>query len=305
MHYPYYTVDVFTREPFSGAQITVFPTAEGLDERQMQLLAQETNHSETVFVFAGGGNDCAARLRVFSPQGEREFGSHTTVAAAYALARSGVLAAPAVNEPLYFDQGGQRLQVHISGEGESLSAQLALSVAPVIDRYAPDRVELRRILGLTDTDIERYQAAPLFVSCGRPYLVVPLRSLSALYRARFAAEAWAQSSVSSIPVQEVLLYSRECQAPAADFHLRLVGPQIGEREDPPVGAAVPAFAAYLCESQGLAEGTHTLCVERGRRETRQSLLQVEFDRRASAALNLRVGGDAVLVGQGQMRAPQR
>lgn len=303
MQYQYYTVDVFTSEPFSGAQITVFPQAEGLNERQMQLLAREMNHSETVFVFSDEQPDCTAGLRVFSPQGEKDFGSHTTVAAAYTLAHSGALSMPAVNEPVYFRQGGQRLQVHMRGAEQNLSAQLSLSVAPVFDRYVPDSGELQSILQLAEDDIERIKSGPLFVCCTTSYLVVPLRSLDALYRASHQAEAWAQSSVSSIPVQELLLYCQDTEASAADFHLRLVGPLIGERDDPPVGAAIPAFAAYLRETRKLAAGTHALCVERGLRETRQSLLQVEFDLKPSAPLNIRVGGDAVLVGQGLIRAP--
>ena len=70
-----------------------------------------------------------------------------------------------------------------------------------------------------------------------------------------------------------------------------------------MGAAVPAFVAFLCEVQKLADGKHTLWVERGMSSQRQSLLKVEFVRKQSSPLSLRVGGDAVLVGQGTMLAP--
>ena len=51
MKYNYYIADVFTKQIFSGAQIAVFPNAEGLSQQQMQLVARELNLSETVFVF--------------------------------------------------------------------------------------------------------------------------------------------------------------------------------------------------------------------------------------------------------------
>ncbi|MGZ5060059.1 MAG: PhzF family phenazine biosynthesis protein, partial [Methylobacter sp.] len=48
MKYNYYIADVFTKQIFNGAQIAVFPNAEGLNQQQMQLVARELNLSETV-----------------------------------------------------------------------------------------------------------------------------------------------------------------------------------------------------------------------------------------------------------------
>jgi len=50
MKIKYYTVDVFTKQAFSGDQIAVVPNATSLKPKQMQLIAQEFNLSETVFV---------------------------------------------------------------------------------------------------------------------------------------------------------------------------------------------------------------------------------------------------------------
>lgn len=132
---------------------------------------------------------------------------------------------------------------------------------------------------------------------------MPLRSLDAVCRAAFHAEAWAQSSASSVPVNEMLVYSGEAEAAKADFHLRLLGPGRSSQEDPPVGAAIPAFVAYLVNVQKLAGGTHALWVERGRSALRQSLLKVEFDQQAGSPLSVRIGGSAVLAGEGKMHSP--
>ena len=51
MQFKYYIADVFTDKPFNGAQIAVFPCADGLDQAQMQLLARELNLSETAFEY--------------------------------------------------------------------------------------------------------------------------------------------------------------------------------------------------------------------------------------------------------------
>ncbi|AKH69638.1 phenazine biosynthesis protein PhzF family [Spongiibacter sp. IMCC21906] len=297
----YKIVDVFTHQAFSGAQITVFPDAGSLNDEQMQSIAKEINHSESVFVLPGQAN-ATPELKIFSPTGPRPAGSHSCVAAAYVLAEGGHFEFTENNCHTQLTHGGAALDISLHRDGEKLHTQLSRQLQPQIDRYVPDNKELQGILGLGDHDIEQLKSRSLFVSCDTPYLIVPLRSMDAVYRARFNAEAWAQSSASSIPLSEILLYCREAEHPMADFHLRLLGPQISPQEDPPVGASVPAFAAFLREVQQLGEGSHNFWVERGKQSARQSLLKVEMLYKASAPLTVKVGGDAVLVGEGKLFA---
>jgi len=49
-NYRFIQLDVFTREPFAGNPLAVFPEAEGLTDEQMLKIAREMNLSETVFV---------------------------------------------------------------------------------------------------------------------------------------------------------------------------------------------------------------------------------------------------------------
>lgn len=298
---PYKIVDVFTEQAFGGAQITVFPDAQSLNDEQMQKIATEINHSESVFVLPGSG-DTAAELKIFSPRGPRPAGSHSCVAAAFVLAEDGRFTFTGEQCKTRFKHSQEQLDILVQRHNGRLHTQLARQVQPAIDHYVPDHKELQSILGLGERDIEQLKSRSLFVNCDTPYLIVPLRSMDALYRAKFNAEAWAQSSASSIPVSEILLYCRESEHPMADFHLRLLGPQISHQDDPPVGASIPAFAAFLCEVQTLGEGTHTFWVERGRQAQRQSLLKVELLRKKSSPLVVRVGGDAVLVGEGKLFA---
>lgn len=302
MEYVYRTVDVFTKTAYSGAQISVFPQADGLDASQMQLIAKEMSHPETVFIFAGS-NEIAAELRVFSPAGERSVGSHSVVAAARALLDTEVLAAGERDRLVHFSQGENIFDAVLSQKEGRLLTQLSMSVTPQIDRYVPDNNELQQVLGLGPDDIETLKAKTLFVSCESPYLIVPLRSMEAVYRARFNLEAWSRSSASAVAVNEVLVYCSETESLQTDFHLRILGEHIAHQDSPPVGAAIPAFVASLCETRGLADGTHTFWLERGRKALRQSILQVEFVKKATAALTVRVGGDAVLVAQGSIVAP--
>lgn len=49
-NYRFIQCDVFTREPFAGNPLAVFPEAAGLTDEQMMRIAREMNLSETVFV---------------------------------------------------------------------------------------------------------------------------------------------------------------------------------------------------------------------------------------------------------------
>jgi|SRR5215469_5994347 len=49
--YRYVRLDVFSNQPFTGIQLAVFPEAAGIDERRMQVIANEMALPETTFVF--------------------------------------------------------------------------------------------------------------------------------------------------------------------------------------------------------------------------------------------------------------
>lgn len=50
--YPFHLVNVFAETHFGGNPLAVFPHADGLNDEQMQSIAQQFNLSETVFIFA-------------------------------------------------------------------------------------------------------------------------------------------------------------------------------------------------------------------------------------------------------------
>lgn len=295
-----YTVDVFTGQPFGGAQIAVFPRAEALDTAQMQRIAAELNLPDSVFL---GGTDQPHRyrLRTFTPREEVDFAGHAVLAAAHVLAISGQVSAGTTLELLH---GFGPVQVRLGPlQGRSGFVQFSRTVFPVTDRFVPSADELAGILSVERRLLGERDLQPLLVACERPYLILPLRSLEAVTQARFNAAAWAGSHAPSMLAQELLLFCRQTESPQANFHARLIGPDIGVRDDPPVGAALPAFAAYLAAQPGLRAGTHTFTVERGFDATRKSLLQAEFDKRQQGGLTLRVGGQAVQVIQGTLSLP--
>ena len=190
-----------------------------------------------------------------------------------------------------------------AAQGRTGFVQFSRTVFPVVDRFVPTADELAGILSLERRALGERDLQALLVACERPYLILPVRSLDALTAARFDAAAWAASHAPSMLAQELLLFCRQTESPQANFHARLIGPDIAPREDPPIGAALPAFAAYLAAQPNLRAGTHTFTVERGFDATRKSLLQAEFDKRAGGGLTLRVGGQVVPMIQGTLSVP--
>jgi predicted PhzF superfamily epimerase YddE/YHI9 len=84
MAIPYYHVDVFTGELFSGNPAGVCILSAFLADGMMQKIAVENRHGTTAFVVPSADGDFD--LRWFTPKVEDDLCGHATMAAAYALA---------------------------------------------------------------------------------------------------------------------------------------------------------------------------------------------------------------------------
>jgi trans-2,3-dihydro-3-hydroxyanthranilate isomerase len=301
MKYNYYIADVFTTEIFSGAQIAGFPNAKGLNNSQMQLIARELNLSETVFVFHAD----PWIMRIFTPLAELDFAGHPIIATAFVLASCGDLNLTQAITPLVFQQNTGKVEVNISmAQGNPTFVQFTRKVKAIIDRFSPSDEELASFLSIPVSALDHKKYAPKLVSCGLPYLIVPVWQYESVRNAKFNAAAWSQSNAPQTAAQEILLFSPKTPYPDADFNVRLLGSGIGLYEDPPVGTAMPAFASYLCSFDFMQKGTYTFGVDRGDSDNRRSILNLEMDHKGEEMLTIRVGGSAVMVAEGVMTVPE-
>ena len=300
----YFIADVFTRQPFNGAQIAVFPHAENLDDRQMQILARELNLSETVFVQPSTEQKNHRRIRIFSPTKEINFGGHPIIATTFVLAKSGELDLTQQHTTLTLEQNTGPIDSTITvREGSPHFVQFTQQVESTIDRFAPTTQELSELLSIPPEAIDDRTFGVRLVSAGFPYLIVPVFNYETVRQARFNYAAWAQSTAPQTAAQEILLFSGRNPHGDANFNARLLGPNIGVQDDPPVGSSMPAFAAYLASHEHIQQGTHSFAVDRGDDQSRRSVLNLEMDNLGKAQLTIRVGGEAVLVAQGQIETP--
>ncbi|WP_150048216.1 MULTISPECIES: PhzF family phenazine biosynthesis protein [Methylomonas] len=304
MNYQYYIADVFTDRIFNGAQIAVFPAADGLDGDTMARIARELNLSETVFVSRLPDEANTWRMRIFSPFKEIDFAGHPVIATAYVLAESGELQLPKQLTHLVLRQNVGDIEANVtSRDGKPVFIQFSRSGDAIIDRFAPTDEELCQFLGLQISDLDHKKYSPRLVSCGMPYLIVPVWNYESVRKARFNYAAWSQSIAPQTAAQEILLFAPKSPNPDADFNARLFGPNISLYDDPPVGSAMPAFCHYLCSFEHTQKGTHTFSVERGEIKTRRSLLQLEMDNKQQERLMVRIGGRAVIFADGWIHLP--
>lgn len=313
MDLKFYTADVFTDTVFHGAQIAVFPDAQGLDAANMQLIARELNLPQTVFVSPALEDTARWRIRIFSPLAEAEFGGHAIIAAAFVLASIGAITLAKPHTPLVLEQTSGAVDVHITrdpsvppAQAKPVFVQFSSKTQHAIDRFVPAEEELAEILSLGVSDLRARRApkyTPLLVSCGYPYLIVPISSYAAVRRAQFNYTAWSQSTAPATFAREILLFATRTETLGSNFHARLIGPHIGFDDDPPIGSAMPAFAGYLCAHSHVRIGTYGFTIDRGEATTRKSFLTVEMDNKRTADLTVRVGGPAVMVSKGLMSIP--
>ena len=304
MKMDYHIADVFTKQLFNGAQIAVFPHADGLSDSTMKLLARELNLSETVFVFHSDKADSRRKLRIFSTKKELDFAGHPIIATAYVLGLCGDISLAQTITPMIFEQNVGPIDVNITAEnGKPTFVQFTRKVVSIVDRFAPTDEELASFLSIKQSELDHKKYSPRLVSCGFPYLIVPVWNYESVRHAKFDNAAWSQSIAPQTAAQEILLFAPKTPFPDTDFNARLLGPHIGLFDDPPIGSAMPAFAAYLCSFEHTQKGTHVFAVDRGDAESRRSVINLEMDNKGHEQLMLRVGGEAVLFAQGTIDLP--
>lgn len=300
MNYQFYIADVFSNSVFDGAQIAVIPNAEGISDKAMQLIAREFNLSETVFVTHDEKDSAKRRMRIFSPLEEKDFAGHPIIATAYVLGVCGDLDLSQEQTPITFVQNLGEYETLINSEnGRPVFVQFTSRSSSRVDRFTPIDEEMASILSLKESELDHKKYSPRLVSCGFPYLVVPVWSYDSVRQAKFNFNAWSQSVAPQTAASEILLFSPKSPYQDADFNLRLLGPDIGVHEDPPVGTTLPAFAAYLCSFESTRKGTYAFAVDRGDATSRRSVLNVEMDNKGKEFLTIRIGGSAVMFAEGQ------
>ena len=300
----YCIYDVFTRLPFAGNPLAVVLDAEGLDTQKMQRIAHEFGLPETVFVFPAERANHTAKLRIFTPGRELDFAGHPTVGTAVMLAahrfpdlEKAIDAMIVVEENV----GPVRCGVKLDPQGPHYAEFAVPRLATQVATEFGDRGAIADAVGLTTADIGFENHRPSAWTCGSPFIFLPVSGLEAIKRASPVASRWREAFGSHDRVG-VYLYTRDCVHHDSKFHARMFAPESGIQEDPATGAAAAAFAGVHFTFDALQDGTHACRIEQGFEMGRPSFIDLGIDVENGQLKAERIGGYAVEIAEGQLKA---
>ena len=304
MRAQYITCDVFTDHTFGGNQLAVFPDASDIPPELYPHIAREFNYSETTFVLPPTDPKNTRRVKIFTPGGELQFAGHPTVGTAHVLAATGAVKLNGGATNIVLEEGVGPVPVSIRGEaGRPTFAQLSVAQLPQVGPPPPDAKTLAAMLSLTPRDLPDDDAlTPQAVSCGTPFLFVPLRDRGAVARAKIRIDIYEQV-LRGYLTDKVFLFALDPEHEEHDVRARMFAPSIGVQEDPATGSAAVGMGGYLAMRDPRADGTLRWVVEQGFEMGRPSILEVEVDKRRGEITAVRVGGETVLVCKGEIELP--
>lgn len=300
MNARYFTADVFTDQKFGGNQLAVFPDASGIPAELMAPIAREFNYSETTFVLPPDDPNHTAKVRIFTPGGELPFAGHPTVGTAFVLANAGAIPLTSSETRIVFEEGVGPVPVVIRAKaGRPDFIQLSAAMLPQVEGAPATPDVLAEMISLSPSDLAGGTMTPEIVSCGTPYLFVPLRNREAVARARIKADRY-EPIARNPAAEKVFVFAVDAEHPGHDIRARMFAPSIGVPEDPATGSACVTLAGYLAARDSRRDGTLRWVVEQGFEMGRPSILEIEADKSNGRITAVRVGGRSVLVSEGTM-----
>jgi trans-2,3-dihydro-3-hydroxyanthranilate isomerase len=294
----YLHYDVFTSEPLVGNQLAVFTDARGLDSVAMQRLAREMNFSESTFILPAEQAGTDIRMRIFTPTYEMPMAGHPTIGSTFALAQTGVIRPG--SSRFVFGLNIGPVPVDLEWRGDALGFAWMTQSTPTFGKTIDDRAGAAATLGLQADDLAENLPVQE-VSCGVPYLLVPLRDRQAVDRAVSDTAAFRRFMTAAALDAAIFLFSLEPRGVAETVYSRMFAPDFGIIEDPATGSAAGPLGCYLVR-HGLVDGDamQRMISLQGVAMGRSSRLHIRIDGGRDTIKRVRVGGEAVLVGRGEL-----
>lgn len=288
----FYLVDVFAEKKYAGNQLAVVSGGVALSTEQMQEIANEMHFSETTFILSRRQRNGGFDVRIFTPSAEVPFAGHPTLGTAYVIRRflvkkpvSCVLLNLKVGQiPVSFEKTGARQETVWMEQvrptfGKTFSVQ---QFAQVLQ------------LGAEDFD-SRFPIQE--VSTGLPFIIVPLKTLTAVKRARVNMDSLLE--LAKIVKAGILVFCPETYEKGNDLNVRVFVDLFGIAEDPATGSGNGCLAGYLSCYHYFGTDEVNARVEQGYEINRCSLLLLKAEG-AAGNIRVHVGGKVLLVATGKL-----
>lgn len=294
----YLHLDVFTDRAFEGNQLAVFPEPGNLDTKTMQTIAKEMNFSESTFIFPKAG-DGDVKMRIFTPGTELPMAGHPTIGSTFALALEGTIAKG--REQFVFELGVGPTPVSLEWDASGLTFAWMTQPQPAFGGVIANRQALAAAIGVSPSDL--VDGLPVQkVSCGVPFVFVPMTSRAAVDNVAVDAKAYMRCSKDAgLDAESLFLFTTARGTGDETVYSRMLAPRFGIAEDPATGSASGPLGAYLVHHRVVSreEGQALLSLQ-GAAMGRPSRLYISIDSDEDRVTRVRVGGRSVLVGRGEL-----
>lgn len=287
----FYIVDVFAEEKYTGNQLAVFTDIKSLSDKEMQRIAKEMNYSETTFIVSdvrNGGYD----VRIFTPEQELPFAGHPTLGTAYVLQQE-IIQQLAETIVLNLKIGQIPVTLHYSDK--SVDWLWMQQKPPTFAQiFAAEAIAQVLNLDLDELD-SRFPIQE--VSTGVPFIIVPLKTQSALKQIKVNKDRYFEL-ISNSQAKSILVFCPETYNVDNNLSVRVFADYFGVPEDSATGSANGCLAGYLVEYLYFGEAKINLRVEQGYEIGRPSLLLLKAQRN-QAEIEVFVGGKVIMVAKGE------
>jgi trans-2,3-dihydro-3-hydroxyanthranilate isomerase len=298
--YRYFHLDVFTDRLFGGNQLAVVLDGRGLPSETMQAIAKEMNFSETTFVLPPEAAGTDFRVRIFTPDAELPMAGHPTIGTVFALARAGAIGQDRAETVLGLNIG--LTPVSLTWRDGDLSFAWMTQLIPVFGVPIADPGGAAAALRLPATAVAGTGLPVQSVSCGVPYLLVPLATRRAVDSASLDGMAYdGFGRANRLDGMPVYLFSTEKAGDKATVYSRMFAPGLGMVEDPATGSASGPLGCYLVRHKVVPpERANAMLNLQGVRMGRPSYIHIAIGLDGGHITSVRVGGEAVFVGEGSL-----
>ncbi len=137
-----------------------------------------------------------------------------------------------------------------------------------------------------------------YAGVGLPFCLIRLADADAVDQAALDRAAWERGFAGAWS-QNLYIYAGDT-APGGSLYARMFAPALGIEEDPATGSAAAALGALLTQRTGAASASVAWQVTQGVRMGRPSIIEVAAEKREGRVVSVSLGGDSVIVGQGEM-----
>lgn len=182
--YRFLHVDVFTEVRFGGNQLAVLVDGQSLRTEEMQKIALEMNFSETTFVLPPKSTEANWKVRIFTPRSEIPFAGHPTLGTAYVLAKEGMVELKEPKTTINLEMGVGIIPVELDVANKKIGFIQMRQQKPTFGLRLNQIARIAEALSIDIHEVEETGLPIEVVSCGLPFLYVPIKSLHTVEQLR-------------------------------------------------------------------------------------------------------------------------